>query len=328
MTPTTDARPTLFAEYTRQRRDEIDAALERLLRGLPGAGSVIADAMRYSLMSGGKRLRPILTLAAAEAVAHAVNRPMTAASNAAVARRLAMPAACAMELIHTYSLTHDDLPAMDNDSLRRGRPALHVMYDEAVAMLAGDAMLAEAFALVAREPADGGGVLAARKLRVITLLGAATGPGGMAGGQAADLRFTGRIGRRETTCAVALPELQAMHERKTGALIRAAALAGGIMAGGSAVHLTALDEFAREIGLVFQIVDDILDEEGDTGELGKTAGKDRAAGKLTFPALVGLARAREMAFEGQRRAGERLRQAGLEDNWLVDISRWVLDRRC
>jgi geranylgeranyl diphosphate synthase type II len=150
MTPTTDARPGLFAEYTRQRRDEIDAALERLLRSLPGASSVVADAMRYSLMSGGKRLRPILTLAAAEAVANAVNRPMTAARSAGEARLLAMPAACAMELIHTYSLTHDDLPAMDNDSLRRGRPALHVMYGEAVAMLAGDAMLAESFALVAR----------------------------------------------------------------------------------------------------------------------------------------------------------------------------------
>jgi geranylgeranyl diphosphate synthase type II len=328
MTPTTDARPALFAEYTRQRRDEIDAALERLLRSLPAAGAVIADAMRYSLMSGGKRLRPILTLAAAEAVAHAVDRPATAARSAAEARRRAMPAAGAMELNHTYSLTHDDLPAMDNDSLRRGRPALHVMYDEAVAMLAGDAMLAESFALVAREPTDGSDVLADRKLRVIAVLGAATGPGGMAGGQAADLRFTGRLGRPDAGSVVPLSELQAMHERKTGALIRAAALAGGIMAGGSAAHLTALDAFAREIGLVFQIVDDILDEEGDAGQLGKTAGKDRAAGKVTVPALVGLARAREMAREGQRRAGERLRQAGLQDNWLVDISRWVLERRC
>lgn len=325
MTPTTDARPTLFTAYARERRDEIERELERVLHGLPCGDSVVAAAMRYSVLSGGKRLRPILALAAAEAIVTAGQRPATAARTLEEARALALPAACAIELIHTYSLTHDDLPAMDNDSLRRGRPALHVQYGEAVAMLAGDALLAEAFALVAREPAGADSALALRKLRVIAALGVATGPGGMAGGQALDLGCAGDGGWRGP---LAVEALQATHERKTGALMRAAAIAGGMMAGGSDAQLAALDAFARDVGLVFQIVDDILDQEAETKDLGKTAGKDRAAGKVTYPAVVGVARAREMAREGQRRAEHRLREAGLVDNWLVDISRWVIDRRC
>jgi geranylgeranyl pyrophosphate synthase len=270
--------------------------------------------MRYSVFAGGKRLRPVLTLAAAIAVDPSQ-------------RRLALPAACAIELIHTYSLIHDDLPAMDNDTLRRGRPTLHVVYGEGIAILAGDGLHAEAFGLLAREPVDDQRAreVAARKLRVIGLVGTAAGAIGMVGGQAIDLQAAGQAPGRPLTLDA--DALQAMHARKTGALIRAAASAGAIMAGAAADQIDAVDRYAAEVGLAFQIVDDILDVEGDAASLGKSAGKDAADDKPTYPRLYGLDRSRQLAGDCLARAHECLGRARLGDNHLGAIAEWVVNRR-
>jgi len=328
MTTDTRSGSDRFADYVSARRAEIESALDRVLPRPPGCPALVAEAMRYAVGSGGKRLRPILALAAADAVARAA-RPT---SEAAVqdAGRLAMPAACAVELIHTYSLVHDDLPAMDNDTMRRGRPTLHVVYGDGLAILAGDGLLAEAFALLANEPGEAGRPqLTERKLRVIGRVGQAVGAGGMLGGQAMDLEYTGRI----TATHHRLPPLDAealrdMHARKTGALIRAAATSGAIMAGATTAQVNAVDAFAGEIGLAFQIVDDILDVQGSSVDLGKTAGKDRAAGKATYPAMHGLDRSREMAADSIARAEHALVSVGLPSDRLMNIAHWVVERRC
>lgn len=316
-----------FADYAQARRAEIEAALDHILPRPPHCPALVAEAMRYAIEAGGKRLRPILTLSAADAVSRA------AAGTEEVlrqGRRMAMPAACAIEMIHTYSLVHDDLPSMDNDSLRRGRPTVHVAYGEGLAILAGDGLLGEAFSLLAHEPGeDSDPRLAARKLQVLQRVGQAVGAAGMLGGQAMDLEFLGRItgpdGARRTPDAHALRD---MHARKTGALIRAAATAGAIMAGGSPAQVDALDRFAAEIGLAFQIVDDVLDVQGTSHELGKTAGKDEAAGKPTYPALYGLERSKELARAAVTRAERTLIDAALPDDRLMAIAHWVVERRC
>jgi geranylgeranyl diphosphate synthase, type II len=268
--------------------------------------------MRYSLVAGGKRFRPVLTLAAAEAVSAA---DPGGVSGLAEARALALPAACAIEFIHTYSLIHDDLPSMDDDTMRRGRPTLHVVYGEAVAILAGDGLLTEAFSVLCREPAGFGD----RKLRVIQTIAEAAGASGMVGGQALDLGAASGGADRET--------LEAMHASKTGALIRAAAVSGAVMAGGSDRAVAALEAFARHLGLAFQIVDDILDVEGDSDELGKTAGKDAASGKLTYPALVGLDESRRLAAEALDAARDALLKGGITYPRLLDIADWVGARK-
>jgi geranylgeranyl diphosphate synthase, type II len=276
--------------------------------------------MRYSVFAGGKRLRPILTLAAADAVARSTgSRPDIAAD-------LALPAACAIELIHTYSLIHDDLPAMDNDTLRRGRPTLHVVYGDGIAILAGDGLQAAAFAILAREP-DGPGLddgLPERKLRVAELISRAAGPAGMVGGQAIDLQAAGQVPGRSVVLDA--ERLKGMHARKTGAIISASAVAGAVMADASQEHIEAIGRFADDIGLAFQIVDDILDVEGNAAELGKTAGKDAAATKPTYPALFGLDGARMIAAECVMRARDTLTDAGLA-GWLSPIADWVVSRR-
>jgi geranylgeranyl diphosphate synthase type II len=317
-----------FVDYATARRAEVERTLLQVLPRPPVCPPLVAQAMRYSVEVGGKRLRPILTLAVADAVASANGRG--AEPDLLEARRLAMPAACAVELIHTYSLVHDDLPAMDNDSTRRGRPTLHVVYGDGLAILAGDGLLAEAFALLAEEPhSDHDPELTLRKLRVLRLIGQAVGAGGMVGGQAIDLESAGLVktpsGRRLLIDADGLRD---MHARKTGVLIRAAATSGAIMAGGTPPQIDGVDRFASEIGLVFQIVDDILDVEGTPESLGKTPGKDAAAEKPTYPALYGLARSRELADEGLARAEQALMDAGVSDRWLMDIARWVVQRRC
>jgi geranylgeranyl diphosphate synthase type II len=270
----------------------------------------VYDAMRYSLDAGGKRLRPILTLAAAETVAGA-------STSADEAIDLALPAACAVELIHTYSLIHDDLPAMDDDSLRRGRPTNHVVYGEGMAILAGDGLLTEAFALLAAEPRDPH--LSARKIRTIQTIAVAAGGGGMVGGQAIDL---GAVG----ASTFDRDSLQDMHARKTGALIRAAAVAGAIMGGGSEEAIRSVDEYGRHVGLAFQIVDDILDVEGNANDLGKTTGKDAKCGKPTYPAIFGLDESRRLAVERHDAAIAALRTAGLHESRLADIAAWVIKR--
>jgi geranylgeranyl pyrophosphate synthase len=237
-----------------------------------------------------------------------------------------MAAACAIEMIHTYSLIHDDLPAMDDDQLRRGRPTAHVAHGEGMAILAGDGLQAEAFALLAREPQGHHPTLVARKLRVIGAIAQAAGAGGMVGGQAIDLAAV-KPGPHHTAAPLDADGLQAMHQRKTGALIRAAVAAGAIMGGADDRLFAALDGYGREIGLAFQIVDDVLDEEGSAGTLGKTAGKDRAAGKPTYPAFFGLQRSKEMALACHDNARRSLELAGLLDSRLADIASWIIVRK-
>ena len=298
------------------RRNDVDAALDRFLPAPPACPPRVGEAMRYSLFAGGKRLRPILALAAAEPVGRAHGLP------ADLARALALPAACALELIHTYSLVHDDLPAMDDDTLRRGRPTSHVVFGEGQAILAGDALLTEAFALMAREPGDP--ALAPRKLHAIRLVADAAGACGMVGGQAVDLEAAGSGSTFDAD------GLRAMHGRKTGALIRASAAAGAVMAGATPPQIQAIESYAGELGLAFQIVDDILDVEGVSHALGKTAGKDAAAGKPTYPALYGLDESRRMADACVNRAIAALEvrgaEADLRDSHLPAIARWVTSR--
>ena len=316
-----------FAEYFEARRAEIDAALEQVLPRPPCCPPMVAEAMRYGVTGRGKRMRPLLTLGAAETVALANHGDSVELLHAA--RRLAMPAACAIEFIHSYSLIHDDLPAMDNDSLRRGRPTVHVVYGEALAILAGDGLLAEAFALLANEPGDAGlPDVAERKLRVLKRVGGALGAGGMLGGQAMDLEFVARrIGHTGHNGGDIDPiEVTEMHARKTGSLIRASAVAGAIMAGGSPRQLAAIDRFAAELGLAFQIVDDILDEESSSDVLGKTAGKDRANGKPTYPSVFGLERSRALAIACLKRAHDALLASDLETGRLMHLADGMIAR--
>jgi geranylgeranyl diphosphate synthase type II len=268
--------------------------------------------MAYSLLAGGKRLRPILCLASADAVGGD--------------RALAMPAACAIELIHTYSLIHDDLPAMDNDTMRRGRPTLHVVAGEGMAILAGDGLLTQAFHHLSTEPTSTDPEIVGRKLDVIRLIAAAAGPTGMVGGQAMDLASVaadahGRVPPLDER------RVRTMHGKKTGALIRVSGRAGAIMGGGTPDRVAAIDEACGEFGLAFQIVDDILDVEGVSADLGKTAGKDAAAGKPTYPSMYGIDASRRMAADCLQRAESRLASAGVARAELLGIGRWIVERR-
>jgi geranylgeranyl pyrophosphate synthase len=307
------ARPPL-RDYLRSRRDEVERALDRVLPPVDGRLAKVREAMRYSLLAGGKRLRPVLSLTAAETVAP--GDPGAAA--------LAMPAACAIEMIHTYSLIHDDLPAMDNDTLRRGKPTLHVVYGEGLAILAGDGLLAEAFALLARDPDDEGRPgIAARKLAVIGRVADAAGASGMVGGQAIDLQA---VGHSQGAASLDAEGLKDMHARKTGALIRAATTSGAIMAGAPPDRVGAVDRYATWLGLAFQIVDDVLDVEGEGQELGKTTGKDAAAGKPTYPSLFGLDASKRMAQEAADAAVAELAGARIDRSRLAEIAHWVVSR--
>jgi geranylgeranyl pyrophosphate synthase len=299
-----------LAAFLARTRADVDEALERYIPRPPACPPILSEAMRYSVFAGGKRFRPILAIAAAEAVA-------------AGAAAAALPAACAIELIHTYSLIHDDLPAMDNDTLRRGRPTLHVVYGDGIAILAGDGLQAEAFSLLAREPQSS--PLAARRLRVLQVIADAAGAIGMAGGQAIDLQAAGQVPGNQIELDA--EGLRRMHARKTGALIRAAAVSGAIMAGASDEVVGAVDRYAAELGLAFQIVDDILDVEGDVVALGKTAGKDAAAAKPTYPSLFGLDRSRQLAAVSISNAHAAIESVGLSDGWLGPIAEWILHRK-
>jgi len=298
------------------RRAEVESALDRWVPSSGCDPEFVWQAMRYSLLAGGKRLRPMLALAAAEAVAQRDGVDLDDA------RRLALPTACALELIHTYSLVHDDLPAMDNDVLRRGRPTAHVVYGEGLAILAGDALLTEAFALLAKEPDEGASPVEVtkRKIGAIAIVASAAGACGMVGGQAIDLRATA-----PQATPLDAESLRDMHARKTGALIRASALAGAVMAGADDETLRSVGSYGDQIGLAFQIVDDILDVEGASADLGKTAGKDAAAGKPTYVALYGIDGSRQRAAECLARALDALSGARLSGQ-LPAIARWVVGR--
>jgi geranylgeranyl diphosphate synthase type II len=258
----------------------------------------LAAAMRYSVLGGGKRLRPVLCLLAAEAC------------GGEAAAEAALPSACALELVHTYSLIHDDLPAMDDDDLRRGRPTCHKAFDEATAILAGDGLLTLAFEVIAAHtrPAEAA-------IGCVRALAEAAGPAGMVGGQMADLQAEGRTDG--TTEA-----LEAIHRRKTGALLRASLQMGAIVAGADAERRAALDRYGRAVGLAFQIVDDLLDVQGDEAKLGKRVGKDSELGKWTYPGFLGIEgsrrRARQLADEAVAAlaplgaGGDRLRALALD----------------
>ena len=304
------ARESTFDDYVRNRRSAVDTALDRLLPSPPACPRLIADAMRHTVFAGGKRLRPLLTLAAADSVT-----PGGTANDEEV-----LPAACAIEMIHTYSLIHDDLPAMDNDTLRRGQPTAHVVYGEGIAILAGDALLTEAFRTLARGSGTDTASLGRRRLRTLERVAAAAGAEGMVGGQAIDVSATGAA-----PAVFDAERLRVMHERKTGALIRAAAVAGALMGGSSDETVDAVDRYATHLGLAFQIVDDILDVEGAQADIGKTAGKDANAGKPTYPALFGLEESRRLAARSIAEAKDTLRAAGLGGR-LSEIADRVLGR--
>ena len=263
----------------------------------------LGEPMRYAVLQGGKRLRPLLVMAASEA-------------NGMPCSVAAMRAACAVELIHAYSLVHDDLPCMDNDVLRRGRPTCHVEFGEATALLVGDSLQTLAFELLAREDLGDASI----QLEMLRVLTHASGSLGMAGGQAIDLDSVGR--------ALELPELELMHALKTGALIRAAVLLGSL--GGKPMSneaRAALDRFSKRAGLLFQVVDDILDCTASTATLGKTAGKDSAADKPTYVGLMGLEPAREFAEDLRTQTLESLAIFGDSAHRLVELTNFITQRK-
>jgi geranylgeranyl diphosphate synthase type II len=290
--------------YLNQRKALVDRALDDYIPGDQNEPPVIFQAVRYTLLAGGKRIRPILCLAAAEAIGGETDA--------------ILPAACALEMIHTYSLIHDDLPAMDNDDCRRGRPTLHKIFGEDIAILAGDALLTEAFHLLADRkrmpdiPAD-------RLLDAAREIAEAAGYRGMVGGQVQDIRAEGK--------KVELQTLYAIHRRKTGALLRVSLRAGAILAGAGDEALADLSEYGGKIGLAFQIADDILNVEGDPALLGKGTGSDAARGKITFPALLGIEASRARAEELVMEAVASLAPFGDGAAPLRAIARYILERR-
>lgn len=314
--------PQDLAGYLDELRGTIDAALAVALpEGM--APALIIDAMRHGLMGGGKRLRPCLTLMTAEAVA-----PLAGLTTPR-ARLLALPSACAVEMVHCYSLVHDDLPAMDDDTLRRGRPTTHVLYGDGVAVLAGDGLLTEAFGVLAASPspvapAGAPEAPADRRLRVLGVLATAAGAIGMVGGQTIDLRAAGRVPSHPGG-PLSERELKDMHARKTGALIRASAVAGAMITGVDDAVIAAVDAYANELGLAFQIIDDVLDVEGSAADLGKTAGKDAAHNKPSYAALHGIEESRRLAAGCVERAKATLHAAGLEGR-LTELAEWSLTR--
>ncbi len=293
--------------YIKERKDWIDAALARYLPGEENYPPVIFKAMRYSLFAGGKRIRPVLCLAAMEAVG--APRDL---------QRRALPVACALEMIHTYSLIHDDLPAMDDDDCRRGIPTSHKVFGEDIAILAGDALLTEAFGLMAnRELMDG--IPPERILEAIHEIAGAAGCFGMIGGQVVDIRSEGRPVDEET--------LHYIHTRKTGALIVASLRSGALLAGAGPKDMAPLADYGRSIGLLFQIVDDILNVEGDASTTGKSTGSDASRGKATFPAFFGLEKSRTMACALEEQALAALAGFGERAEPLRTLARHIMARR-
>jgi len=287
-------------EYLQSRRALIDRTIDQNLPPAHTPPARIHEAMRYAVLGGGKRIRPIVALAAAEACGAEIEA-------------LLVPIA-ALELIHTYSLVHDDLPAMDDDDLRRGRKTTHVVYGEAIGILTGDALLTEAFAWLARPVVD-----AERQLRAIREVAAAADSRGLIGGQVADMEGTSVEGTIE--------QLEFIHRNKTGKLLTASVVLGGLLAGATEQVIDALRRYGEAVGLAFQIVDDLLDLEESAATLGKTAGKDLAQQKLTYPALVGP--------EGARAQVEALLAVAIENagmipgpvNYLAEIARFICERR-
>ena len=279
----------------------MEDVLSRTLPGADIAPQRLHQAMRYAVLGGGKRVRPLLAFAAGEVAAAHGDRLEIVAS--------------AVELIHAYSLVHDDLPAMDDDVLRRGRPTVHVEFDEATALLVGDSLQSLAFQLLAQYPLA---LDPLKQLEMVTLLAVASGSRGMAGGQAIDLASVGQ--------ALTLPELEFMHIHKTGALIRCSVMLGALCGQLSDKEMASLDHFAKCIGLAFQVVDDVLDAEASTATLGKTAGKDAEQNKPTYVSLLGVAQAKTLAESLRQDANDALAEFGTTAQRLRDLADFIVRR--
>jgi geranylgeranyl diphosphate synthase type II len=294
-----------LASALEERRLAVDLALDRALPGDLVWPGTIHRAVRYSLFAGGKRIRPVLVLASGEAVGGE--------------RSDLMPLACAVEMIHTYSLIHDDLPAMDNDDLRRGKPTSHKVFGEAIAILAGDALLTRAFHVMA-EGTDGmDEARLRRRVAATALLGEACGTTGLIGGQVQDLESEGQ--------KIDAATLERLHRAKTGALLSACVRGGAILAGAGSDDVSGLARYASAIGLAFQVVDDVLDATERAEQLGKTAGKDQAAHKATYVSVHGLGRAREMAQDLLAEARAALAPLGVRAALLAGIAERIVARR-
>ncbi|MFO7263432.1 MAG: hypothetical protein A6D91_02790 [Bacillaceae bacterium G1] len=298
--------------YLRVRVDAINRFLEQLgdrpdfRQEVP---PVLREAMNYSLLAGGKRIRPLLTLAAAEAVSGQWEKWL--------------PFAAAIELVHTYSLIHDDLPAMDDDDFRRGKPTNHKVFGEAMAILAGDALLTHAFTLIARAGREQD-VDADIVLQVMEELSWAAGPAGMVGGQVLDLRAADGSGVPVEGDAASL--LEQIHRKKTAALIRACVRIGGLLGQANAQQLHALSVYGLHLGLAFQIRDDLLDLTGETALMGKTAGSDQRAGKLTYPRLFGVEQTVRLVQEHTEAAKQALQAVNIQGQWLLEIANRLAER--
>jgi len=285
-------------------REEVDAALDAALPPETAWPATIHRAVRYSVFAGGKRIRPALVIASGDAVGGD--------------RADLMPLACAVEMIHTYSLIHDDLPAMDDDDLRRGKPTSHKVFGEAIAILAGDALLTRAFHLLSEVPDGGDETRRRRRVRATAVLGEACGTTGLIGGQVMDLESEGR--------AIDAGSLERLHRAKTGALLSACVRGGAILGGGEDPDLERLARYASAIGLAFQVVDDVLDATEDAEHLGKTAGKDEAAKKATYVSVHGLEAARALAASLRQQALDAVAPLGPRGEVLAAIARLVVDR--
>ena len=291
--------------YLKEQCARVDAALDKFLPKETELPHSLHKAMRYSVFAGGKRVRPILMLAACQAVGGETER--------------AIPAACAMEMIHTYSLIHDDLPAMDNDDFRRGNPTNHKVFGDAVAILAGDALLTQAFILLS-SPFFASNVPHDRILAVIHEIASAAGSRGMVGGQVVDMESEGRKD-------LDLPTVQYIHTHKTGALIKASVKIGALLGGADDRQLSSITRFGEVIGLAFQIADDILDIEGSTEDLGKDAGSDQARGKATYPSVIGIEESRRRASELLDMSIESLDSFGEKADPLREIAKFIISRK-
>ncbi len=292
--------------YLNEQRELVERELAELMLSASGPFARHIESMRYSLFAGGKRLRPILCLAAADVVCGDDET-----------RRKALPVACAIECIHAYSLIHDDLPAMDNDDLRRGKPTNHTVYGEAAAILAGDGLLTYAFDLLS---SDSTAALGERtRLRIIQTIARAAGPQGMVGGQSLDMLYEGKEAGYEV--------LRTIHQSKTGALITASIEAGALVAAAEESQITALRSYGEQVGLAFQIIDDLLDLESSIEELGKAVGKDMEAHKLTYPALFGVETSRIMAHDAVGAAQKALDGFDARADILRALARHIVERR-
>lgn len=292
-----------FQHWMQDRQESVETALRHHLSTTGSSTGRLHDAMRYAVLGGGKRVRPLLVFAAGSLFA----APATALSHAAAA----------VEMLHTYSLIHDDMPCMDNDALRRGKPTLHIEYDEATALLAGDALQAQAFAVLASADAD---IPESRQLEMVRLLAQAVGSVGMCGGQAIDLGNVGTV--------LSIDELEHMHRLKTGALLRASVLLGAYCGKlPDTNEKIALTSYADAIGLAFQVVDDVLDATADSTTLGKTAGKDAAANKPTYVAILGLQASRELAEKLRQDAHRAVAPFGAAATMLRHLADLIVQRK-